>query len=153
MKRYTWLEFDKAVIGLSLDIYKSGFKPNTIIGIQRGGIPLAVSLSHTLNCGLAIVHTKVPDPFAHLEIDWQKPILVVDDINDTGTTFHEIKGHIQDYTWGWSSLHKSSEIKYACLINNISSNFQEIDYSAEEINKLEDPSWVIFPWEEPFNTK
>lgn len=149
MKRYSWLEFDKAVTSLSFQIYRSGFAPSTIIGVQRGGIPLAVALSHTLSCNLAIVHTKVNDPFAHLDIDWSREVLIVDDINDTGKTFHELYNHVNNFQQGWKA--KAGEVSYACLINNLSSNFTMIDYFAQEINKLEDPSWIVFPWEEPFN--
>ena len=35
------------------------------------------------------------------------------------------------------------------LFDNIASeNEINVDYSAEEINKVDDPSWIVFPWEE-----
>lgn len=148
IRRYTWGEFDKAVVKISLDIYKSGFKPKTIIGIQRGGLPLAVSLSHCLSCDLAVIHTKEVHPFDNLDIDWESPILVVDDINDSGITFNEVKNKINNIIYV-NTLR--DQVRYACLVNNIASSFTGIDYSGEEFNKLENPSWVVFPWEEPFN--
>ena len=38
-------------------------------------------------------------------------------------------------------------IRFAVLINNEGSEFKNISFSAREINKTEDPSWVVFPWE------
>ena len=39
-------------------------------------------------------------------------------------------------------------VRFAVLLNNEPSEFKQIDYSALEINKLDDPRWVNFPFEE-----
>jgi hypothetical protein len=41
----------------------------------------------------------------------------------------------------------NSNVKFAVLINNEASNYKDIDYMARNINKLEDPAWIVFPWE------
>jgi hypothetical protein len=33
------------------------------------------------------------------------------------------------------------------LVNNEASEFKRIDYSAVDINKAEEDSWIVFPWE------
>jgi hypothetical protein len=33
------------------------------------------------------------------------------------------------------------------MVNNTASNFKDVDYCGTEINKLETPAWVVFPWE------
>jgi hypothetical protein len=33
------------------------------------------------------------------------------------------------------------------LIDNAVSNFDTLDYTALEINKEENPVWIVFPWE------
>jgi hypothetical protein len=38
-------------------------------------------------------------------------------------------------------------VRFAVLINNESSNYEHVDYSGRNINKLDDPCWVVFPWE------
>jgi hypothetical protein len=32
--------------------------------------------------------------------------------------------------------------------NEVSESTLEVDYSAENINKFNDPQWIVFPWEE-----
>lgn len=84
------------------------------------------------------------------DIDAAKNILIVDDINDTGKTLDWIK---QD--WMSSCLPQSpvwndvwhKNVRFSCLIDNIVSDFSELDYTALEINKKEDPTWIVFPWE------
>jgi|SRR3990167_9177485 len=69
-------------IGIMVDflvdkIKKSRIKYDGIYGIPRGGLPLAVTLSHHLNLPL-LVHPTINS-------------LVCDDISDTGVTLANIK--------------------------------------------------------------
>jgi len=81
----------------------------------------------------------------------RKNILIVDDINDTGKTFEWI---VNDWQSGcfpknkkdWDSIW-ASNVKFASLISNEASNFKNVSYSAETINKIETPCWIEFPWE------
>jgi hypoxanthine phosphoribosyltransferase len=76
-------------------------------------------------------------------------ILIVDDINDSGATYAWIK---QD--WRSTCLPTLNEwdtvfgtnVRFAVLVNNLASK-ETADFSAMEINKEEDPSWIVFPWE------
>ena len=79
-----------------------------------------------------------------------KNILVLDDINDSGKTFEWIK---QDWMSGclpndphWDNVWHNN-VRFATLIDNMGSSFQEVDYTALEIDKRDDPSWIVFPWE------
>jgi hypothetical protein len=38
-------------------------------------------------------------------------------------------------------------VRFAAMIDNLSSKFNDIDYCGEEINKAENDVWVVFPWE------
>jgi hypoxanthine phosphoribosyltransferase len=80
-----------------------------------------------------------------------KEILIVDDINDTGATLNWIR---EDWQSGclpnskdWESVW-GSNVRFAVLINNEASEFKDVDYVGMSINKLEDPIWCVFPWEE-----
>jgi hypoxanthine phosphoribosyltransferase len=81
---------------------------------------------------------------------FKKNILIVDDINDTGATLEWIRKDWpssclpNDPTWNtvWNK-----NVRFAVVINNESSNYEHVDYSARNINKLDDPCWVVFPWE------
>jgi hypoxanthine phosphoribosyltransferase len=85
------------------------------------------------------------------DISKKKNILIVDDINDTGATFNWIK---QDWPSGcfpneetaWSSVW-GKNVRFAVLTNNLSSEFDEVHYYADEVNKAEDDVWLVYPWE------
>jgi hypoxanthine phosphoribosyltransferase len=80
-----------------------------------------------------------------------KNILIVDDINDSGATLNWIKQDWEDFHPSqkepWDKIWNNN-VRFAVLINNQASNFKRIDYSGLEINKLDDPRWCNFPYEE-----
>ena len=95
----------------------------------------------------------VNDPNAVLKFDVNlaKKILIVDDINDSGKTLNWIRDDWRssclpnnnqwDYIWG-------NNVRVAVMINNDASDFKDVDYVGLNINKLEEPIWCVFPWEE-----
>jgi hypothetical protein len=34
------------------------------------------------------------------------------------------------------------------MVNNEASDFKDVNYVGQSINKLEEPIWCVFPWEE-----
>ena len=44
-----WKQYNLIVEKLAVQIYKSGFKPDMLIGIMRGGAPIIDVLSRVLN--------------------------------------------------------------------------------------------------------
>ena len=84
-------------------------------------------------------------------------MLVVDDINDSGATINWIK---QDWEntinkkiddnvlYVWNTIWNDTT-RFAVLYDNTASAADlKVNYAAEEINKVDDPSWIVFPWEE-----
>jgi hypothetical protein len=79
-----------------------------------------------------------------------KNILIVDDINDQGSTIAWIKEDWQsgclpnderwDHIWG-------QNVRFATLTNNLASK-ESVDYSVWEVNKAEEDCWLVYPWEE-----
>lgn len=117
----------------------SGFNPEIIVSINRGGCIPGVYLSHFLNKPHKMVDIKSID---NLKISLNtlkkfKSALIIDDINDTGKTFTIVKETFDN---------TNAEIRYAALINNISSK-TKIEYHGQIINKKENPIWYVFPWE------
>jgi hypoxanthine phosphoribosyltransferase len=118
-KYYTWEDVQKCVHKLALSMYNSGFRPDYSVGLNRGGLPLSVMLSHLLDCNHYTLDVRLRDSnegpesnlwmaenaFGYLETKdrsdtWsegrsqpkmRKNILIVDDINDTGATFKWIR--------------------------------------------------------------
>jgi hypoxanthine phosphoribosyltransferase len=130
-------------------MFKDDFKPDIIVGVTRGGLWPAMMLSHyldikmyTLDVRLRDGDTKENATFLKTQMVKGKKILIVDDINDSGATFKWIA---QD--WEVDNDSEKSNVKFAALIDNIPSEFI-VEYSGIEINKEENPEWIVFPYEE-----
>ena len=86
------------------------------------------------------------------DVSKRKNILIVDDINDTGATFNWIKQDWQSScfpkeTTSWQTVW-AKNVKIAVLINNEASQFKDVHYVGDSINKLDEPDvWYHFPWE------
>lgn len=145
------------------EILMGDWRPDYIVGITRGGLTPAVLLSHFLDVPLHTIKVALRDgkddecdhncwmPEDALGYETPKRnILIVDDINDTGATFGWIKRDwpaiclpndpVWEGIWG-------NNVRFAVLVHNAASS-EDSDYVGMEINKAEDPSWVVFPWEE-----
>jgi hypoxanthine phosphoribosyltransferase len=126
-------------------VNNSGYKPDLIVGLARGGWVLARILCDLVGVkdlvSLKVEHwgvTATPDGKAKLKYPFNidltgKRVLVVDDITDTGESLCEAINYIRTLN--------PSEIKTATLRHITSSKFVP-DYFAEEIAWR----WVIFPW-------
>ena len=107
-------------------------------------------------------HTRAPEsnPMMPLDAMDGKQILIVDDINDSGATFNWI---VNDWTMSLSPEFVQSHLPYlpderkvlwrrnvrfAVLTENLASEFNDVDYCVEEVNKAEDDVWIVFPWEQ-----
>ena len=113
------------------------------------------------NCWMAedafgyVAATSVPRPKDEPTTDptLRKNILILDDINDTGATLDWI---IEDWQGSnlpnnpaWTQGIWNGNVRFAVLFDNLSSKFsRKIDYSAVEINKAEEPVWIVYPWEQ-----
>lgn len=115
-------------------MYMDGFKPDVIVGLVRGGSVPANLLSQFLDIPCYMVNK---DEDKHI-LPEGKNVLVIDDINDTGSAMTEISNYF--------TSEYDMNFKYATLISNVGSSF-EVDYYSVEINKIEEDIWVVFPWE------
>ena len=90
MKKLNWLEFDSCVYSIFNRCKDKNFEG--VYGIPRGGICLAVALSHSL--GIPLLEKP------------QDNSIIVDDIYDTGHTLEKIKNIKGSETHVWISKRK-----------------------------------------------
>jgi xanthine phosphoribosyltransferase len=168
---YTWQDVSTAANAIMADLAADQWRPDYVVGITRGGLPLALLLSHRLGVRMETLKVALrdggesetncwmaDDAFGYVEghdysksdVFSKKKILVVDDINDTGATFAWIK---QD--WQGSCLPKNpnwdtvwgGNVRFAAMVENLSSEFSLTSYYWDTVNKAEDDVWLVFPWE------
>jgi len=132
-KKYVnWQEIDKQISNLASQISSNtGVEVDYVVGIPRGGLILAVMLSHRLG----IKHMTI-DHLEKLEEDIMMPnfdinkrkILIVDDISDSGQTLKSYK--MQGHTTATLDVRNTTITKpdFYC-------------------NWLENTDWIVYPWE------
>jgi hypoxanthine phosphoribosyltransferase len=158
---YSWKDVEGACLDIARQVIASQWRPDYIVGITRGGAIPAVMLSQFFNIPMRPLQVSLrdggecvsdlgmaEDAFGHEEDP--KNILIVDDINDQGSTIAWIKkdwpsGCFPDHnqwtkTWGHN-------VRFATLTNNMASK-ETVDYSVWEVNKAEEDCWLVYPWEE-----
>ena len=151
----SWQEIDANCVQLAVNILKSDWRPDYIVGLTRGGLTPAVLLSHLLEVPMHTLKVQLRDLNADYEHNaWMpedvtegKNILIVDDINDTGDTLAWIRDDWEKSVFqGDIAYHWHKRIRVAVLVNNMASR-ESVDWHIDEINKAEDDSWICFPWE------
>lgn len=177
-KYYSWNNLNGQCLELARQITQSGFKPDYVVGLTRGGLVPAVMLSHFLNVPMEALKVSLrdggecetncwmsEDALGYVSVTnrggsetvidpfYRKNILVVDDINDSGATINWIKKDWQGSCLPdnpvWNSIwHKS--VRFAVLTNNLASS-AEVDFYVEEVNKAEQDVWLVYPWESFWN--
>jgi hypoxanthine phosphoribosyltransferase len=126
-------------------VKKSGFDPEVIVGVSRGGwIPARLMSDFLDKTDLASVGVrfylevsrseKKPEINQEIQVDVAgKSVLVVDDVADTGESMLVLRKYLLDK--------KVSELRIATIYRKPWSRFTPDYYSRETV------AWVIFPWE------
>ncbi|NWG08723.1 MAG: phosphoribosyltransferase [Nitrososphaerales archaeon] len=137
-------DIDKMLSKLARAIKKSGFKPDILLGISRGGlIPVSI-LSDRLGvkseiirveyyCGVKETNDKpmITQPvFSKLN---EKKVLIVDDVADLGHSLELVKNYVRSKG--------AKEIK-VCTLHYKPWSIVKPEYFFEETK-----AWVIYPWE------
>jgi len=141
----TWDEAYRLAKILARKIKSSGYKPDLVIGIARGGlVPARIVCDFLLQKDLAAIkveHWGIAATLGKAKIKFPLPvdisgkkILIVDDVADTGDTFSVIMDYIKEKN--------PSEVKTAVLHYKTCSTCAP-DYWAE---KQDEWKWIIYPW-------
>ena len=148
MIKLSWEDVEKIADKLVKKIKSSGFKPDYIIGITKGGlIPLSLLAKRlgikkilTVSATLSKKDKKLKIIYAP-NIDLKgKKVLLVDEIVETGTTLKKISKMLTD-------KYNVGELKTATLgMNKDRGKFHPDYYIIEEQGE-----WVVFPWENEKN--
>lgn len=176
----SWQDVEKQTQEILRQLNCTQWMPDYIVGITRGGLVPANLISqylgvpmHTLkvalrdnpdcesNCWMHEDATKLEmietGGFPQIE-HRRKKILIVDDINDSGATLNWIKQDWQSSVAGTTSQETweqvwNNNVRIATLYDNESSDSElTVDYSAVTINKACEDLWIVFPWEQWWNT-
>jgi len=149
-------QMQTGVLDIVTQMYHDEWRPDYIVGVTRGGLIPAVMMSHYTGIRMETIDVRLRDTFNSPEHAlWMaedagagKRILILDDINDTGETFKWI---VKDWEESnppadWLDIW-GNNVRFATIIDNAPSKF-DVDYTSIEINKAEDPAWIVFPFEE-----
>jgi hypoxanthine phosphoribosyltransferase len=153
----SWQAVDEYISKIEGQIRESGFAPDYIVGIVRGGAIPAVLLSHRLGIPVVMVHWNTRDKgidrresnaWLSEDINFNnKKVLVVDDIVDTGLTIEELFEDWSDTKEvGAEPTLALDNIRVCAIIYNEVQHMY-VDYYGLAINRNEDTRWCEFPWE------
>ena len=141
----TWELFEKLAKIVADEIIKSGYKPDFIVGLARGGWVLSRVLCDYLGIkdlvSLKVEHwgvTATPDGKAQIKYAFNvnltgRDVLVVDDITDTGDSMIVAVDYVK--------TKNPASIKTAAL-RHIEGSKYIPDYFGDVITWR----WVVFPW-------
>ena len=139
----SWPEYGNLAEALAEKVRAKGKKYDLVVGIARGGIPVAMVVSDHLNVKVDFVNVKSyndigkrtpPKILSTLTETIQgKDILLVDDLVDQGDTLNLMVGYLADQ--------KPKTLETAVLFKKPWSKTQP-DYYLEEVSE-----WVVFPFE------
>ena len=141
----SWIEFGAASRDLALAVLKSGFDPEIVVAVARGGLLLAGAIAYALgakSCGAVNaefytgVGTRLPEPImlpplldeASIE---GKRVLLVDDVSDSGRTLAMVVQLLEI---------AGAEVRTVCLYTKPGTVY-EPSYTWRTTDR-----WIDFPW-------
>ncbi|MCU1584612.1 MAG: phosphoribosyltransferase [Microbacteriaceae bacterium] len=140
-----WDEFGEASRELARMVDSSGFRPDVVVAIARGGLLLAGSIAYALDvksCGALNVefYTGIDErldepvllpPMLDEPAMAGKRVLLVDDVSDSGRTLAMVLGILQ---------RTGADVRTVCLYSK-PATVLEPDYVWKKTSQ-----WIAFPW-------
>ncbi|WP_165063602.1 phosphoribosyltransferase [Marisediminicola senii] len=140
-----WDEFGEAARLLAADILRSGFRPDVVVAIARGGLLLAGAVAYALDvksCGALNVEfytgvdARLPEPVVlapllDSESLDDKRVLIVDDVSDSGRTLAMVVDLV---------ARAGADARSVCLYSK-PGTVLEPDFVWKSTSR-----WIDFPW-------
>lgn len=144
---YNWMHYMNDMEKLKRRLNPDDY--DVVVGIARGGLIPATELSHYLGKPLVPLVWQTRDgippeefPGEVAKVIFQKRILLVDDICDSGETLFQV----YDALFGEYNQLVNSAVTL-CLHYNRAEKMFTPDIWAVEIDKEKNPVWLVYPWE------
>lgn len=141
----SWNEFGEASRDLAREVLRSGFEPDVVVAIARGGLLLAGGIAYALgakSCGAVNaefytgVGTRLPEPVMlpplldEASIQGKK-VLLVDDVSDSGRTLAMVVQLLEV---------AGADVRTVCLYSKPGTVY-EPTYTWRKTAR-----WINFPW-------
>jgi hypoxanthine phosphoribosyltransferase len=117
----SWDLIDECVTDITYYLHQTNIKYEGVYGIPRGGVILAVILSHKLDIPYLV----------NLDNMHGKKFIIIDDITDTGKTLNKYK--------------KLDVCENACYVTIHEHEHSIVKPEYAVINK--EDKWIVYPWE------
>lgn len=141
----TWDDFGVASRDLAKMVWDSGYEPDIIVCVARGGLIPAGAIAYALDqksllvlnvefytgIGTTLLDPRLVDPVPDNHGMKDKKVLIVDDVADSGRTLEFVRGICATYT---------DQIRTAVLYEKPRSVIH-CDYIWRETDL-----WITFPW-------
>jgi hypoxanthine phosphoribosyltransferase len=141
----SWHQIYELLLNLASTVRKSGFEPEIIVGVSRGGWPPARVMSDLLeNPNVASVAAEFyvgvaetkgkPVITQPVSVSVKgKRVLVMDDVADTGESLRLVRSYLEEQG--------ATEVKTATIY------YKPWSVMIPDYYEKETRSWIIFPWE------
>lgn len=141
----TWDRFGEVTRELARDIWDSGYRPEIIVSVARGGLLPAGAIAYALDLksmlvlnvefytgiGVTLKDPRLVEPSGDVRGMAGKKVLIVDDVADSGRTLRFVKELCEEY---------ATEIRVAVLYEK-SRSVLKPDYAY-----LHTDASIAFPW-------
>lgn len=160
---YSYGMMQRALDKLVIKIQESGYEYNEVYGISRGGVIPGLLLSYKLKLRFKPLAWSLRDNKTRDVIALKKlcdtardePVLLVDDLVDSGDTIYDIIGSMRrqysmdDQLNLFSEHNECKNNLHICtlLFNKDQKKVHRPKYCYEEFSRKERPEWINFWWE------
>ncbi len=142
---------------LAFQILDSGFRPDIVVGIWRGGTPVAIAVQEVLEyAGIKSDHISIRTSsytsigqrtnvtvhgleYLERHLTSEDKLLLVDDVFDTGNSIDSVINELNEY---YRNSQPSIKVSTPYLKPANNETYRTPDYSLYETN-----AWLVFPHE------